>query len=91
MERKNRIKYNEKYWKNMKYDKDYKECVGCFEYKTIKTKLYCIFITYNIQDKCPCRLCLIKGMCQVACEDYNKFVEYFNSLKLVKVKQTSIM
>lgn len=41
-----------------------KECPGCL---TIKK---CTLSTPQRQD-CPCKECLVKGMCDIHCEDYS--------------------
>lgn len=43
------------------------ECKGCLSEST------CIFVDNyekHAIGKCPCRICLIKGVCREACSDY---------------------
>jgi hypothetical protein len=48
-------------------------CIGCRSYE----KDNCLFLTSPYKDKvnidkCPCKICLIKGVCHIACEEYTQ-------------------
>lgn len=32
-------------------------------------------------SKCPCRICLLKGICETTCEDYKKFWPNYQEYK----------
>ena len=44
-----------------------KECEGCF------TAVQCEEQTLNVKANCPCKICLLKVVCNRACEEYGKF------------------
>lgn len=50
------------------------ECIGC---KSYKNETYCLYgIVHNVKDTdgCPCKRCLVKGICSNnLCDD---FIEY---------------
>ncbi len=67
-----------------------KHCKGCYR----QYKFFCIYARY-IED-CPCGICLIKGVCQVGCDEFMDFIEakqpnlfevYENKMK-AKLKET---
>jgi len=43
-------------------------CYGCM------VEGYCDFEREAKRKGCPCMICLVKGMCQKPCEDYNQFL-----------------
>lgn len=45
----------------------HKECKGCKDEKTFCAKQF-------IEDRCPCRDCLVKSMCRITCDLLNEFV-----------------
>jgi len=45
------------------------ECKGCHIYMDHE----CFFTGIKDVDKCPCKICLIKGVCHIACEEYTKY------------------
>lgn len=44
-----------------------KQCIGCGDYEN-----ECI-IKYIEKGECPCRICLVKTMCEDACEEFILF------------------
>ncbi len=50
-------------------------CKGC--YILISDLMDCPHQAINEVGNCPCRICLIKGICNTTCEEYNDF---FNEL-----------
>lgn len=44
-------------------------CKGCRSYAS-PGHLPCTWKTYNESGKCPCSLCIIKGMCNDSCDPY---------------------
>ena len=52
-------------------------CKGCrSRERSCTTRVYIEYATEkgaSIIGKCPCGVCLIKGICKVACEDYLSF------------------
>jgi hypothetical protein len=52
-------------------------CKGCNAKNTCNNT---IFITKEARIKCPCRVCLIKVICNILCGEFNDFV---NSLPYV--------
>ena len=57
-----------------KMEEDRGSCRGC----DIYVDNFCNSISHFNRDdikECPCRVCLIKGICQDACEAYDKFCE----------------
>lgn len=50
-------------------------CKGCFIYDPkIKADQICIPRKYHNEDQCPCRLCLVKVVCNRLCETRNAMV-----------------
>jgi hypothetical protein len=52
-----------------------KNCKGCYLFEN-RNELICFLwssSTNNIRN-CPCRTCLIKGICQSNCEKFNLYV-----------------
>ena len=48
-------------------------CKGCYSYG----RNDCVYIAYRVEERtvgCPCMICLIKGVCNRACGEYEKFV-----------------
>lgn len=51
-------------------------CDGCFSYVYSVSRgkiLYCSFKEYNEEGQCPCTTCVVKVMCEHACNDYHVF------------------
>jgi hypothetical protein len=49
-------------------------CEGCLSYTGCYLIAYsCLFDFYNNEGQCPCSNCIVKCMCEVNCEDFNKF------------------
>lgn len=46
-------------------------CIGCLEYD--KEDDLCAHIPEMIRDKCPCRNCLIKMICENTCSLFSRF------------------
>ena len=49
-----------------------KDCKGCLSMDPSDLKLPCIYMSYfktNQNGKCPCSNCLVKVVCEEACED----------------------
>jgi len=44
-----------------------KYCKGCYR----RSVNFCVYTKY--MKECPCGICLIKGVCQVACEEFIDF------------------
>lgn len=52
------------------------ECEGCAEYEVEANSQNCSFAILNkYRNICPCSFCLIKSMCNTACEAYKIFEE----------------
>ena len=49
--------------------KDWSDCMGC---DAINKRHLCIGDYDDLFDICPCRNCIVKMMCNEACEEYNK-------------------
>lgn len=43
-------------------------CQGCY---SIKRKIYCGFMNYSTEEKCPCINCLVKVVCENRCDSRN--------------------
>jgi hypothetical protein len=55
---------------NMGYDLGCKGCLNSID-------LICSYDMYD-SSLCPCQVCLVKGMCRNACNEYNQFrIEQF--------------
>lgn len=51
-------------------------CEGCFSYiysTDTGEMLCCMFKVFNDEGQCPCTLCVVKMMCENACNDYHVF------------------
>ncbi len=46
-------------------------CKGCYTFMSIHTD--CPSELIKKSDKCPCAMCLIKGVCDTPCEEYSNF------------------
>lgn len=46
-------------------------CDGCIMFVD---KEWCTLVMTENNINCPCRSCLIKVMCRVACEEYERYV-----------------
>lgn len=46
-------------------------CKGCYSESNL---VYCYPKLKNKTNKCPCKMCLIKGVCIVPCEEHEIFV-----------------
>ena len=46
-------------------------CKGCHTYNDVN--ISCSLTITNNSDKCPCRMCLVKAVCNKACVEYRKF------------------
>jgi hypothetical protein len=44
-------------------------CKGCFMYEHA---IECKYVDKFLAELCPCRECLVKIMCEMSCEDFNK-------------------
>jgi len=61
-----------------------KECKGCAEFKNETEEYICYFARANqYQNICPCSLCLVKTMCNTACEAYKTFEEDMQKRELI--------
>ncbi len=49
-------------------------CKGCHTYTHTDTAPRCDLSLVKRVDKCPCRICLIKGICTTPCDEYEDFV-----------------
>ena len=49
----------------------YDECEGCVMFRKYKS---CDVIKSGREKGCPCRLCLVKIMCNTACKEYEKYI-----------------
>ena len=51
-----------------------KGCEGCSMYQCLLYILSEPDLKYRIAriEKCPCKICLVKSMCRVTCEEYAK-------------------
>lgn len=45
-------------------------CTECKRFLNIDVSIY-----EKIQKECPCRDCLVRGICDVGCEDYLKVIK----------------
>lgn len=50
------------------------ECKGCCTYEGMRK---CKFIRQG--DKCPCRMCLVKGVCIRECDEFSTFSVTYRS------------
>lgn len=49
-------------------------CEGCRTYRHPDTGIVdCHFEAYNENDICPCALCIVKTMCNQACDEFEEF------------------
>lgn len=55
------------------------ECRGCIEYKE-GSRLCKIGILHE-DSKCPCKICLIKTMCEMSCEKLSSHARVYNDGK----------
>ncbi len=53
------------------------DCKGC------ATIIICNFKQIDY-DKCPCRICIVKGMCIVTCDDFLIFTNQLHLIKPIK-------
>lgn len=51
-------------------DERYEECKGCAVMEQDRDKMCSIVESGNV-DLCPCRYCLVKGVCNEPCEAYD--------------------
>lgn len=49
-------------------------CRGCHVHMTHT----CSFTRAEDIDKCPCKMCLIKGVCNTACEEYEHYYDVWH-------------
>ena len=56
------------------------DCKGCYTY--MLSFIACSPLLVGKTDKCPCRICLVKGVCRKACVEYKDY-----SFKHVKIIQ----
>lgn len=47
-------------------------CEGCRSYAGIDS-MYCSYMKFNQNSKCPCTLCIVKMVCLKACQDWKQF------------------
>ena len=47
-------------------------CEGCFSLDGARP-IGCILVEFNKKGNCPCWQCMIKMMCNSACEEFDKF------------------
>jgi hypothetical protein len=57
-----------------------KECEGCF------TTSQCEEQTLDVKANCPCKICLLKVVCNRACEEYGKFWIADNIIEVTQYK-----
>ncbi len=56
-----------------------KNCKGCRTLISIeKLNHDCCYYTYNENGDCPCTLCVIKAMCDKACDNYDEWTKKFD-------------
>jgi len=48
-------------------------CEGCVVYDDIHQVFERTCMNHNDDGRCPCSQCIIKPMCQLACEPFEKF------------------
>ena len=61
------------------------ECKGCRMYDSVKLECKINIITnISATEHCPCINCLVKGMCNSACEDFKNYsrISYRDSREL---------
>ncbi len=51
-------------------------CKGCYTHMSLDAS--CPTTLVENADTCPCRICLIKGVCGRACDEYEKFSIMYN-------------
>lgn len=51
------------------------DCKGCRTFMSAYVK--CSSMLANKGSECPCKICLIKGVCNTACEEYETFSSGF--------------
>jgi len=54
------------------------ECKGCHLYygkKGNPSKCLVRALPYVDVDECPCRICLVKGICNDTCEDFSEYLK----------------
>jgi len=61
-------------------------CKGCASY-TPNSAACCIFYKHNKKGKCPCGLCIIKGMCWVSCQEYVNFEDVVEKYRSVYINK----
>ena len=58
-----------------------KECKGCRtfmdSFKNPDVFSGCSTILVRKADECPCKICLVKGVCITSCEEYKDFSNEF--------------
>ena len=52
-----------------------KYCKGCHTF--IHGFTNCSIALMNESDRCPCKLCLIKVVCSIACPEFEIFVDLY--------------
>ncbi len=57
-----------------------KECKGCHVFMDHR----CSFTDPKYVDKCPCKICLIKGVCETACEEYIHYYDKWHEERFEK-------
>ncbi len=50
-------------------------CEGCKIKNYDLCRIVDSFEVNNIVYKCPCQICLVKGMCNTVCEDFIKYTQ----------------
>ena len=61
----------------MKNEAERKECKGCYIYMEHR----CSFTDKKYVDTCPCRICLIKGVCNIGCEEHKIFYDIWHEAR----------
>lgn len=47
-------------------------CEGCYSYEEEYQDEHCDAIAFNTEGKCPCTECLIKVMCKMGCDAFER-------------------
>ena len=53
------------------------ECKGCHIYMEHS----CSFTQAKDVDNCPCKICLIKGVCNIGCEEYKNYYDIWHEYR----------
>ena len=59
--------------------KQHQDCKGC----KIKEEGTCDLSSSLKERKCPCQICLVKGICMNYCKEFNQYAnDYYNFIRI---------